>query len=613
MAKGGKVGNALVWVLLVLLIIGLAGFGITNFGGTVRAIGKVGDQEISTNAYARAVQQELQALSAQTGRNVPFAEGQAMGVDRMVLERLVTLAALDDEAARIGISVGDARVAREIRAMPGLAGVSGQFDRDGYRFALERLGFTEAQFEAQVRADIARGILQGAVAGGFQGSTVLADAIWDHIAERRSFSVLRLTEADLDTPLPEPDEAALRAFHAGNPDLYTRPAARRITYAALLPENLVDQAMPDEALLRRAYESRLAEFVQPERRLVERLVFPSAEAAEAARNRLDAGQVSFEVLVAERGLTLDDVDMGDVAEDDLGAAGAVVFAMDEPGVVGPLPTPLGPALFRMNAVLAAQETSYDEARPLLVEELATDAARRLIADRIDDIDDLLAGGATLEDLADEPGIVVETIEVIPGASEGLMAYPAFRERVTRVTDRDFPEVFRLEDGGIAALRLDAEVPARALAYDEVAERVAADARAAALRAALIELRDRAAEAVAAGAGLASFGIVTNHAALPRDGRVDGAPPDLLTRIFAMDEGALLPVAEGDFVALIRLDAILPADPEAPEAAFLRQAWVMQSGQEMGDDAFALFARDALTRARIQINDAAVQAVNANLR
>jgi peptidyl-prolyl cis-trans isomerase D len=38
----------------------------------------------------------------------------------------------------------------------------------------------------------------------------------------------------------------------------------------------------------------------PERRLVERLVYPDQAAADAARARLDAGE-SFETLVADRG------------------------------------------------------------------------------------------------------------------------------------------------------------------------------------------------------------------------------------------------------------------------------------------------------------------------
>ena len=47
MALGKSKGSrAAVWVILLLLIVGLAGFGATNFGGNVRAIGEL--QRVAT-------------------------------------------------------------------------------------------------------------------------------------------------------------------------------------------------------------------------------------------------------------------------------------------------------------------------------------------------------------------------------------------------------------------------------------------------------------------------------------------------------------------------------------------------------------------------------------
>ena len=98
------------------------------------------------------------------------------------------------------------------------------------------------------------------------------------------------------------------------------------------------------------------------------------------------------------GFGADDVDLGDVGKSDLGAAGDAVFALTDPGVVGPVMSDLGPALFRMNGILAAQETTFDEAKDSLGEEMRMDAARRDIASRMDQIDDLLASGADLFEL-----------------------------------------------------------------------------------------------------------------------------------------------------------------------------------------------------------------------
>src|SRR5690606_36501056 len=132
--------------------------------------------------------------------------------------------------------------------------------------------------------------------------------------------------------------------------------------------------------------------------------------AQSAMDRVSAGEISFDDLVVERGLALEDADMGDVSEAQLGAAGAAVFALEEPGqVVGPLPSNVGPSLFRMNAILNAQEVPFEEARDELRAELASDTARRAIVDQLENFDDLLAGGATLEEMAAETPMELGTI------------------------------------------------------------------------------------------------------------------------------------------------------------------------------------------------------------
>src|SRR5690606_26513793 len=98
--------------------------------------------------------------------------------------------------------------------------------------------------------------------------------------------------------------------------------------------------------------SRAAEYHQPERRLVERLVFATEDEAKAALDAIAKGETDFETLVTERGLTLDDINLDEVTRDSFGtAAGDAVFALAEPGLAGPVMTDLGPAIFRVNAIL----------------------------------------------------------------------------------------------------------------------------------------------------------------------------------------------------------------------------------------------------------------------
>ncbi|NEX45815.1 peptidylprolyl isomerase [Pseudotabrizicola algicola] len=609
--KKGKGNQIVVWVLMAMLVVGLGGFGVTNFGGGLTSIGRVGDREIDTNTYARALQQELSALSAQFGRNIPLSQAQSLGIDRQVLQTLVAQTALDNEAARVRLSVGDAVVAQTITNSPAFQGTAGRFDRDTYRFTLSRNNLTESAYEATLRADLARQLLTGAVAGGFVAPAPLTDTLYDWVGERRGFSLLRLTEEDLAAPLPEPGEEALTAFYEANLDRFTAPEAKRIRYAALLPDAIAADQPVDEATLRRMYDARIADFVQPERRLVERLVYPSAEAAAEAMARIEAGE-AFETLVAERGLDLEDIDLGDVSREELGAAADAVFALEEPGVVGPFDSTLGPALFRMNAILAAQEIDFDAARPDLAIEIQADAARRVIAGRVEAIDDMLAGGSTLEEVAAEQGMTIDTVDYVAAQSapEGIAAYPAFRTAADNLAEGDFPQAVLLADGGVVAMEFVEVVPAAPIPFETVRDDVLAAYTADATAKALAERAVEVKAAVEAGASLGAYGIVQRTANIAREGFVEDAPPALMQAVFAMSPGDLRVIEGPEFIGVVRLDEIRPAAQEGEDVAAIKASIAAQVEQALAQDALQLFSSALTEEAGIYLDQSAINAVHA---
>jgi peptidyl-prolyl cis-trans isomerase D len=389
-AKAGKsLSRLFVWVILGLLFVALAGFGIGSFGGGASRLGEVGDVEITAQDYARALQNEIRAQIAQTQTPVNLADLRARGLDEAVIASLVARAALAHEAQSLGLSVGDAEVARQIQGFEAFQGVDGSFDRESYEFVLAQEGLGPREFEEDMREDTARALLQSAVVGAIRPPGIYADSIAAFQGETRDLSILTLTEDDLADPLPEPTADELQAYFDDFPDRFERPEARRITYAWLVPAQIMDTVDVDEDALRQLYDARIDIYRQPERRLLERLVFGSEEEAQAALDAIDAGETDYDALVEERDLTLSDIDLGEVAYEDLPAAAAeVIFADTTSEVIGPLPSRFGPALYRVNAVLEATETSFDEARGDLREELADEAARREIAGLREEIDDL---------------------------------------------------------------------------------------------------------------------------------------------------------------------------------------------------------------------------------
>lgn len=613
MSNKSSLSKTFVWIILGLLIVGLAGFGATNLSGTIRTVGTVGDQTISVDDYARDLQREIRVTEAQRGQAMTMEQAHAAGLDQVVLARLVALASLDHEVAEMGVSIGDTNLQQEILEIPSFQGVNGTFDREAYRFSLEQAGINEADFEADLRAESARTLAQGAIMSGVEMPEVLAKTVIDYVGARRAFTWARLGAETLETPVPAPTESDLMAHYDANPDSYRLPETKMLTYGLLTPDMLIDSVELDEDAARALYDQRISTYQLPERRLVERLVFGDESAANAAMAQLEVGGTTFELLVEDRGLALADVDLGDVTASDLGGAADPVFAAASGDVVGPLESDLGPALFRINGVLAARTTSFEEALPELRDELSADRARRMVDTEAQNIDDLLAGGATLEELPGETDMIVDQIAWSRNAFEGVAAYGAFRNAAAAVTADDYPEVVFLEDGGLFALRLDEILPERPQPFEDARAQVTADWTVEQTESALAAQAQTAIAALASGGDFVAAGLVPNsETGLTRTAFIDGTPADFMVQVFEMDAGEVRVITGGGNVHVVRLDEIQAAE-ETAETELLVQSINRELSQSLSQALFDAYVRDVQLRARPEIDQRALNAVRASFQ
>jgi len=613
MAQKSGIGKTAMWILMGLLFLGLGGFGAVNLSGNIRTIGSVGDKSINVDTYARQIQQELQAVSRQTGAPMSFAQAQQLGLDRAVLQRIMRDRALDHEATQIGLSIGDEELRDRIIQVSAFQGIDGTFDREGYAQSLRSAGLTEGEFEVSLREEAARQLLSGAVLSGVEMPAVYSETLVAYVSEQRDFTWTLLDEETLEAPIADPDDATLKAYFEENAENFVLPATKKITYTWLNPTDIIDQVEMPEEELRAEYEARAEQYNQPERRLVERLVFADETSAGQAAAALEVGGSSFELLVEERGLALQDVDLGDVGQDALGAAGEIVFGAEVGDVVGPAPSDLGPALFRVNAVLPAQNITFEEAEPELRDALATDRAIRLVEAQAEDFDDRLAGGITLEELAEQTDMTLGQIDWTVDSSDGIAAYQDFRQAAATVDAGDFPQIDQLDDGGIFALRLDEALPERPATFDDVADEVATRWREDQIVAALTARAEEAKTAMEAGSTLPELGYTAREeVGQIRSAFIAATPAGFMAEVFKMEAGDIQILAGEDTVVLVRLDAINEAT-DADDVTALTAQLRGQQNEALARGLFEVFADDTLLRAGQSVDPRALNAVHVNFQ
>ena len=603
------------YILMGGLIVGLTGFGISNFtGGSLRNIGSVGDQKISINDYASQMNQTLNSVSRQIGRNLSAAEVQASGIQRSVLAGVVANAAITNESEILGISVGDKAVQEELLATPSFKSLTGEFDEEAYRFTLSRLGQSAAEYEESIRRENARNLIQSSVATGVVSDGSVAEMFVTYAGEERQIEWIELTADNLSEPVGAPTEEQLVEQYELNPQAYTSPLTRDITYVWLRPEDLTDQAQVTDTEIQEYYDQNAERYNRPARRAIDRIVFPSQQEAEDARARLDSGVVDFDGLAEERGLTVDDIDQGEVEVTDLTTdEGNLIFGSAEPGVVGPANSNLGPALYRINAIFDAQNDPLEEVRDEIVEELAAEHTSRMILEMMPEIDDKLAAGATLEELAQETALTLDNISFADEDSDGIAAYDEFRAAAVQAKEGDFPEILRLDDGGIFALRVNGITEPARIPLEEIRDQVVNDWTAAETVRRLRDLAEGYAARLVSDPDFGSLGLLGNIANnISRNGFIEGTPPTLVSQLFAVDQFGTVIVDDVQSVFLAMVTDITDYDLNNEDAQATVARIQTQLDQQIAQDILSAYGQAVQERAGVQLDQGAINAVNTQI-
>ena len=584
------------WVakaLLGLLVVSFAVWGVGDIArGLSPHVATVGDKTISADLYARALRRQL------TRFGLDPSQIRSSGLDRFVLASLARDAAFAEAAREMGVSAPDSAVARRVRRDPAFQ-VAGEFDPVAYESNVRRAFGSVGVYEETIRDAIAANLLRSAAAQAVapDGAGAL---IARFRAETRRFDAIEFDADAIGVAIPEPTDADLQAHLEDNAAAFRAPERRDVTWLHVDPAALAAGFRPSEEALRAAYKDRRAEFVTEPTRTIDQIVFDDESAARAAADAIAAGETDFDALLAERGLSRADAALGSVTRDELPDARAdAAFGLETPGVAGPVRIPTGWALLEVTAVTPGAETPFDEARDTLAAELALEQARPE-ADRLaEEVADLRAAGATLEEIAAEfdlplgsvDGLAADGTLAAGGRATGLAAAPVFLDEAFAAAEGEERSLIDAPAGGYFELRVDAIAEPQTPPLVEIRDRVAADWRAARRREALREAAEAARERVADGEPLADVAadLGVEPFAIGPLRREDSDP-----RLSAEAREALFAGAEGATAVSVRRGRAVVAEvaeiavpPEAEEEA---EAFAQALAQSLSQDQVELFGR-----------------------
>src|SRR3984893_7798958 len=187
-ASQGVVGKAIMTVVMGLIIVSFVIWGVGDMlrGFSPSTVASVGGAKISAQdyhvAYVRAIQQYQRRLRR------PFTneEARQVGLDRSVLQQLLSEAAVDDEAGKLGLGVSDEACREVITSNPSFQDKSGVFDPTRLAAALRDMDMNERGFVAELRKQTLRQIIVSALSTGIAAPKAEVTAEADYQGQTRS-------------------------------------------------------------------------------------------------------------------------------------------------------------------------------------------------------------------------------------------------------------------------------------------------------------------------------------------------------------------------------------------------------------------------------------------
>jgi peptidyl-prolyl cis-trans isomerase D len=401
-------------VVMGVLIISFGVWGIADIfrGFGQSTLATVGGTEISINEFRQLYTEKLQQIGRQFGRPLTMDQARAFGLDRQLLQQTIAEAALDEEARRMGLGQSDAETMRTIVSDPNFKGVGGNFDPARFQGVIRQAGFSEQRYLADQRKVSLRRQIVGTISAGLEPPKTMIDALSRFQNEQRTIEYVKLDAAHagaVDQPSPE----TLASYFDDHKTQFRAPEYRKIAFVAITPEEIGKWSEVSEEDARKLFEQRRDRLGTPEKREVSQMVFPSAEEASAARTRLGSG-LSFEDLAKERGLNAADLDLGMVAKSGIldPAIADAAFALPSGEVSQPVQGRFGVALVKVGKVEPGVEPSYEKETTGLKKEIATERARKSVADLRDKMEDERGGGSNVIEAAQKLGLSAVTIDAV---------------------------------------------------------------------------------------------------------------------------------------------------------------------------------------------------------
>ena len=471
------------WIILILIIIPFALWGIQNYFDTGREkpIAIVGDREFFESDLIRLYENQYAKMLDQGYSEETLKK---MALDRLIDEEILLQTAMDKNMAG-----SETQVAQFIRTLPFFQ-TDGRFDEEKYKRLLAGQGLSSSQFVAQVQRSLLLEQLRRSITASAFASDQEAKRYYQLLQQRRQISYLIL-------PLPQQDieigEEEIRAYYESHKTRFQTPEQVSVQYVLISLDQIAKGIHPTEEEIRQYYEEQQQAFITPEKRHIRHILVavPATAKAEEKQKALEKAQnIRQRLLKGEDFSTLAKTLSDDPGSKnrggDLGWVGKgvmeknfeqVAFSLTKGEISEPVETPFGYHIIQVTEIKPEKVKPLEEVKAQIADSLRRQEAEN----RLYELSEKLAQHAyenpqSLEPVAEALGLKIQQTALFTrDQGEGIAANPKLREMAfsEEVLAGNNSDPIDLGDGSVVVIRVKEHLLAQTRPLDDVKEAIIA--------------------------------------------------------------------------------------------------------------------------------------------
>lgn len=492
--RQGVFGGFLKYVLMSLLALSVLGLVFMDVQGVMQGgvggtdVARVGSESVGLREFDKFARLSLARfnMTPQDAYNKnPALIDEILGTE--IRSRFVMM-----EAESMGVSVGQKKLQEELIVRIKPMQNEGETLQQTLDRVLRSQGVQESDFVKNYNREVVGDILLNAAQDGFGAiSDAMARDLFTLQNHTRDLEMISFSEDDIKT-IEAPDEERLkRLYESYKNTQFKIPEMRVLEVGYIDDTKLKDTIDISEDSLRKDYENRIEEYKVGEQRVLEQIVAPSVDEANTILKlvrdeKVPIKEAMIRVLGEKEGTHVpaapfgEDMMIGEIKE--------VVMKAKSGDTVGPIETVMGQHVISVGEIIPPRTMSFDEVKDSLRKEMEQVALGDTIYDLSSQLDDLVAGGNSLQDAAQSVPLNIVTLpamtalgmdkdkkNVFDALSEQDKAdKDIILEEGFAIQDGELSRVFELPSGRFAVLRAKETIEATFKPYEEVKKTLADD-------------------------------------------------------------------------------------------------------------------------------------------